>query len=662
MEQLVRRSGRLNKGVNRHIEEDVPKRKPVDISETGKTNAEVNVRCLVCGTNGSRNPGDEKEKMAQCQQCRTWQHVFCLFGHRALSKLPKHYLCNVCKPDFPKYKSLVFQIDPIPFQREEERKQAEAQVEKDNGDDNEAYKEEAEEDDVDARVNDLTEGDDLAEAEGEVNEASEAEGTRKHQKAEARSTKRQKVGSAKDGSVESGAQSDISTKPSTPVKPPTTDKFSFLKDKTRRAVAQQFLNIIQTQSPAQNSPQDAIAMALGIEQEVFKKADSFDQDESYTHKSRSLFANLKNPKLRLLQKVFDGELSVEKLVSLKPDEMRSEEMAEYAEKIKQEAIAQSVLKSDEPTTRTKRTHKGEEIIEEDTDTSSFDPQYRKESESPVEHERTLTPEVVQIHYQPTSNDDFVPEPHHSDTPDDFIDQSDMLHLDGLESILEEGQPDSLDLITKDVNAKKTSKRVHFALDEESDDDYDPFSTVQLTSSLAAFWKGGLSFPGIAHADCLSALLGSTVFMPLASVLNVAGYLLLASHYEIEGRLDADKAESYLQKILSTRDLFLAELSPNLASQLDYDQLWEYFHSRQKYGVINARQPWIKDSYIVPLNPGDAAPVWLLTIKAATPDIHVESYVQSSRRLYCIFVTKKNYVPEYEESPVPNLDDVLSKLN
>jgi hypothetical protein len=81
---------------------------------------------------------------------------------------------------------------------------------------------------------------------------------------------------------------------------------------------------------------------------------------------------------------------------------------------------------------------------------------------------------------------------------------------------------------------------------------------------------------------------------------------------IDGRLDEAKAASYLVSVRATRTIaaFVISADEEEGPRHNYERLYEYFHSRAKYGVIKHRSPLVKDAYIVTLSTQDPIPDYL----------------------------------------------------
>ncbi|EIW62668.1 uncharacterized protein TRAVEDRAFT_34052 [Trametes versicolor FP-101664 SS1] len=63
------------------------------VGETGEDEEEGGVTRCIC-----EDEGDQGEFMAQCEECKAWQHGVCM-GYAEPDIVPQHYFCEQCRPD-----------------------------------------------------------------------------------------------------------------------------------------------------------------------------------------------------------------------------------------------------------------------------------------------------------------------------------------------------------------------------------------------------------------------------------------------------------------------------------------------------------------------------------------------------------------------------------
>ena len=209
------------------------------------------------------------------------------------------------------------------------------------------------------------------------------------------------------GATKSPVIRQTTIKPSTPQpkSTPVTPKPTPVKKS--EAKVQQQLKVIQKPSPAKRSEPEPIRLnvrktlaellttriketqdlkltdgeinelALNIELELYKHFR--DTGAKYKAKYRSLVFNIKDTKnLTLFRKIADRSLTPDAVVRLSPDEMASQELAEWREKETKHQL--EMIKKNELDLMTQaksivvKTHKGEQIIENVAGIDHFDPE------------------------------------------------------------------------------------------------------------------------------------------------------------------------------------------------------------------------------------------------------------------------------------------------
>lgn len=400
---------------------------------------------------------------------------------------------------------------------------------------------------------------------------------------------------------------------------------------------------------------------------------------SYLAKARLMVANLKNPRLGLVARVVGGGLLVERLVQMRPEDMRLVEMAEEVEKMRQRAMAQSVLKPDEDDRVTAGEYEGE--VESATNPLS------QSHGVPV---RTPTPPPAAAAVLPAGPRNaqlqpFVHVPYDDD--DEGVLGAAYNLTDGLDEIVGDssGGPararDRLPEYDPMARAKPTHNPApgpRASVSEpstEQEAEYDPMAAFGGSSLAPAAgagsldpvdWTGTLLFPGVVLVAVRGAVVGSTVEQ--LRLREVRRGLLPQPHYEIAGRLELATADKYLQLVVAARELYMVELVPQSDSGAGaYRELWEYLSSRNRYGVVKNRQSWVKDTYVVPARGGVAG--WGDALVAVRRD---RAFAEGEVLYMVVVARKPSPAPRRASvaaapagvrlSGAPDLADVLSKLS
>lgn len=381
--------------------------------------------------------------------------------------------------------------------------------------------------------------------------------------------------------------------------PPIDKKLSF--NKIRLSVAQTFHNLftklISKEKDTSADELDLMAQELSIELEQlifnnYSMSTSKTQPpgQKYSEKSRSLYANLKDEKNILFKQVLDHKLTMNELSLMSPQELLNPDLQKFSKEVMAQLIQDSVLKPLQKP-KFKKTHKGDELVEDDyiessdvTTTISSVLREASKSESPDSATSTQPTDVeepeepVNVH-RPSLinlNDPIQEEEEGADNTGGARDYADV------------GLDDDLDNI---LNDKK----------ESSDDDlYDPLAP-SIEKEPPQFWKGELTFPGICNFESKMTFLSTTNNVSfdkeLLSTKMIMDNFKVQNLLEVEGRLNMDQLIGYLSKILKSRYLNICDLTFTEDAS-NFQRLFHYFNNKQKVGVIGNRPDFVKDCYLL----------------------------------------------------------------
>lgn len=422
----------------------------------------------------------------------------------------------------------------------------------------------------------------------------------------------------------------------------------------------------KTRLSVSNALANVVAKAHGADVEAQKWANEMEQaihawsgttDKKYIDKSRSVMALVK--KLLVFQRLVSGELSAKDLVVLPPEEIDSE-LKDYAEKVRQELIRRSVLTvEDELSQRIRRTHKGEEIVENNTNEEEVNLNIAARN---IDHRvfRETTPVRESVISGLLSGPNLY---QIGDDDDDEVKEEKEGKEESETNGGDEKGNDSDDELDFILGSKSPQNA---AADAVAKSPPKPAAQPKLPPTMSnRFWSGELVFPDFVLFSAQAEFVGCTNYEKPKDVttasfhnraIRVCKELLEKPRYSIEGRLDRNRADPYVDKITSSRDLYVVKIeSPETAN---YDKLLDYLYSRSKVGVLSGRAACVKDAYLYALD--NDAPGFL-------------NVGPISRGLYAVFVVKKDYIPvgksilkksvAPQPAPAPSLDldSILSKL-
>ena len=356
--------------------------------------------------------------------------------------------------------------------------------------------------------------------------------------------------------------------------------------------------------------------------------------DAYANKFRTILHNAKkNPSLR--DRVLTGSLSPSDFSRMEAKDMASEELQEMKEEMLKEAEKQHVLIQEEGP-RMRRTHKGEELVEDEShvadsmDSAFVAPVRKRPSEidssiakqASPEIEKAPSPVAVELPETfgagpaPTAQPlvvDTNAEPRASAAPERK--SANNFNIQQVWQTVKGPDPEtqrtrrasraSEPLVQQPQGSGvKADAEIDQLLKDEEPEDEEPYSPIDYTAEPGStIWHGKLAMAGIASFHGTGRHVAGA---DLSSTLP--WHTLIPSSLTIEGRISTERAEEYLcsLKWSTTTDVIVIAVTPNsdAESQVQFDKLFTYFTERKRYGVIG-KSPVssVKDTYVVTLDAG-----------------------------------------------------------
>lgn len=384
---------------------------------------------------------------------------------------------------------------------------------------------------------------------------------------------------------------------------------------------------------------------------------------TYRTQFNAIHANFRTNK-QLIERILGAMLTADELATMKPTDMLSEEAQKEREKLKEEVEKQSVMIQEEEKPRVRRTHKGDEYVDDEgrdgPEQSVFtnQPVRRRESEAAAGAEagNAGSPTTAELGATAGSPDrmdvDRDPAQPHQDrrtssqqfdinnvwaktqqTPDTDTPQQRLLqHPPRRRS---SGLPQ-----TRQETGQKVDEDVDRLLAGDDNDDYEPADIN--TSDGTVVWRGQLIQPGVTELTINGRFVAGADF---GRYMQWNQFMLKT--LEIEGRLEARKADDYLCGLQWSKksDVAVLALTPYDNRQA-FDQIFDYFASRKRYAVIrkgHGMSDIVKDVYISPVDAGAKLPPHIELLEHNTLDA-----TSQERILLMTFVVHK---PEHWNHPI-----------
>ena len=361
--------------------------------------------------------------------------------------------------------------------------------------------------------------------------------------------------------------------------------------------------------------------ALRIEYSLFMNhcGTSSTPTQAYKNQFREINANLKrNP--TLLSRILEGSLAPDELSKMSSTDMATEERQKELAAMQEQNEKQATLVEEEKP-RMRKTHKGDELIEDDRQTNSVyapPPPPRRNTEDVAmgnTSDSQLSP-VLREHAEiapqrPTPVDTTAAAQQRRDSSNFNINNV----WSSIQSPTEQARPLSqpprrrssgvpnqqsngtLQGAPQSVDDPEIDRMLR---DEPDDEAYSPADT----SGPPGLWRGDV------HMNSIARFPATATHVAGADLSDYHAYTsLLPQLLEVDGRLAKDTADRYLCDLQHSKTSDVSVLSLNLAShdpamKAEFDKLFEYFHERSRYAVVGKPgHEVVRDIYVSPVEAG-----------------------------------------------------------
>ncbi|MCJ1354177.1 MAG: hypothetical protein MMC33_004164 [Icmadophila ericetorum] len=382
---------------------------------------------------------------------------------------------------------------------------------------------------------------------------------------------------------------------------------------------------------------DAFGLKLGLAVEYALYLNFWghlgEPNPQYKDKLRMMLHNVKaNSALR--DRLLAGSLSPNEFSKMSSLDMASKELQEKTAEMLKEAEKQHVLIQDDGP-RIRRTHKGEEIVGGDdtqnlTSETTFStmPSRRRDSEIDPNIPRHVSPGQMSPHSpnavelpqdiagspttaKPPAIDTATPRPPviHKKSSSTFNIQNVWSSVDTpdvpkqpVRTLSQQQSSATLPAATPSQRVQADADIDHLLKDEEPDEE-EPYSPTDYEADPITIWRGNMVMPGVADFG------GSAKHVAGANVSGTYPWAqVIPSTLRIEGRIDIEKASSYLCGLRWSKstDVSVIAITANntIDDQLQFSKLFNYFSDRNRYGVVaKSAVLAVRDIYVVPIDSG-----------------------------------------------------------
>lgn len=413
-------------------------------------------------------------------------------------------------------------------------------------------------------------------------------------------------------------------------------------------------------------------LALQIEYSMLMNHTDIKQPDfggSYKDSFIRITASIKRDETLVL-KLLNGTITPDALSTMSADELKDDEQRAKDIADKERLDRQHVLAGHDTGPRMRRTHKGDEMIDDQANQMTSDaistmaPPLARRRESAMDDQAADSPIEQKTPVIPQGPADAV-----AQSPTDGADRRSSSNFDigNVWSSVQaaEGRPmqqpprrySSNQMPSQAKHAE--DKDVDRLLDDDEDgENEEPYSPSEITGG--DVWRGTLSMPGINQFNTLAHHVAGG---PLGGRIGVGQ--IFPKDLQIGGRIPSKDAIQYVSSLYgaSNTDVVVFDLVPtnnDNTTMRHFDQLFDYFLSRDRWGVIpeNQRRENVRDIYVFPVEKGNAPlPSFfdmLVDNKLSTPE------TRTKRHLCAVFVLRwKSTATDGVQQAIPS--SVLSPV-
>lgn len=341
-------------------------------------------------------------------------------------------------------------------------------------------------------------------------------------------------------------------------------------------------------------------LGLSIEHAMYRNlcGGSGEPTDPYKVQMRAILFNVKrNTSLR--DSLLVGSLLPDTLSRMSSQDMASKELQQKDAQIKQEAERQHII-IQEQGPRIKRTHKGEEIIEDDTHNVASEPVFSTAPRRVVadgsptpgpngnENGRAEEPQSIdtQMADAPSHDKPFGPIRSPGGTDHDQVFPEVATHI-------REPVPDG---------RVQADAEIDHLLRDEEEPDSPPYSPKDYQDE-GTVWRGKVIMNPIGEFLSSAKHVGGA---------DLSGRIpwtqLVPSTLLVNGRIEIQLASNYLcgLRFSASTDVSVISVSApeNPKDRTGFDNLFNYFADRKRYGVVGKHPlPSVMDTYLIPVEAG-----------------------------------------------------------
>lgn len=633
IEAEPRRSVRATKGQHTksfdELEQPAPKRRQTKKTRKALEQEELEqsqepdeiIRC-VCGA--TEQDEDSGEAWISCETCFAWQHNVCVGVSSFEDEIPENYWCEQCRPQ--DHKELLEAMERGEHLWDDRRKAHEEEVvnRKKRGGKKGRGK----------RVSDPKE-----ETEKEATRSKSTKASPTPDAPSGKPGSKQGKRKSRDDSHEADGKTPklrrVSHHEAVPVPAkytPPPDLAAVMSDLTgtrlgpAKALKKSLAHVAtlmekngEVEIP-ENSSIDSIAetYALQIERAVYDTHPIGKGQKEYAQQIKSLTFNLKNNS-ELFEGLLQGTHTPSTLAVMTSEQLASSEMQKQTAEMKAKAEKQSILYTQDTGPRVRRTHKGEEVVEDESNVNNISDAPIPRAGGPPRHKPTdtttssTTPPAIKQEHSSGGDQDL---PRRSPSQAEGQQSPSQSNFDISKVFSKVKSPTATQRRRPSGPAINTSgpgfdPEVDRMLEDETESP--PYSPTEESQDPDVVWRGSLAMSSIADFQATGKHVGGANFASFGSWSK-----LIPNRMTVAGRITQQNAIEYLCSLRysSLTDIVVVALTPaSPEAQPEFKALVDYFVSKGRYGVVGNKVAGnVRDTYLVPVPAGeDGHPEFMLNL-------------------------------------------------
>lgn len=618
------------------------------------------IRC-VCGATDQDE--DSGEAWIGCETCLAWQHNVCMGVSSFEDEIPENYWCEQCRPEDHKVLLEGMAKGEKPWEErrriheEEERKKKKKGGRKSKGGGNrKSGSHDIVENDKEAKP---TPAKPTPTPEPPKEKKEPAKGKRKTREeshdTDTKSAKARRVSTEPAAAQSSPAQA-AQPPPPVPVKAQPKPQYTPPKDleavikelpPTRngpaKALKKSLVHVMtgMTKNKELEIPEgktvDTMAetTALQIERAVFDTHPMAKGQKEYSQQIKSLTFNLKNNP-ELVHGLIEGIHTPPTLAVMTSDQLASSELQKQTAEMRAKAEKASILyQGDQSGPRVRRTHKGEEVVEDESMVGNETQPTHPAPAAPSRRSASATKEQGKPDKSEAASEQADVRSPQEDGPHRSPSQSNFDITKVFSKVrspsTSQPRPRKPSSIQVQTSAQVEDADVDRLLQDENDSP--PYSPTEETQDPDVIWRGSFAMSTIADFKAVAKHIGGANF---ANIVGPWSDLIPAS-LPVAGRITQQSATEYLCSLRYSNltDVIVVSIEPHREeNRPQLNAVIEYFINKSRYGVVGLKTVGqVRDTYLVPVPAGeDNHPEFMLNL--------MDNNIPKTREhpmLLCVFV-------------------------